>query len=146
MSTARGCCISARIGPGRELKKALEAHWSGQSPEKELLDEARGLRKRAWKLQASLGIALPPSNDFSLYDQVLDTVALVGAVPERYRWSGDAVDLDTYFAMARGAQTDEPEQRHRQVREPHEREIDCQRANGARGVGGRREARRERRA
>ena len=36
------------------------------------------------------GIDLIPSNDFSLYDQVLDTIALVGAVPERYgHWGGD---------------------------------------------------------
>src|SRR6476660_6830933 len=51
------------------------------------------------------GIDLIPSNDFSYYDQVLDTIALVGAVPERYGWSGDQGDLDTYFAMARGRQT-----------------------------------------
>ena len=53
------------------------------------------------------GIDLIPSNDFSYYDQVLDTIALVGAVPDRYGWSGGQVDLDTYFAMARGRQTDE---------------------------------------
>ena len=52
------------------------------------------------------GIDLIPSNDFSLYDQVLDAVALVGAVPERYGHSGGDVDLDTYFAMARGRQAD----------------------------------------
>ena len=52
------------------------------------------------------GIDLIPSNDFSLYDQVLDTIALVGAVPERYGWDGGQVDLDTYFAMARGRQSD----------------------------------------
>ncbi len=53
------------------------------------------------------GIDLIPSNDFSYYDQVLDTIALVGAVPERYEWEGGQVDLDTYFAMARGRQTDD---------------------------------------
>ena len=53
------------------------------------------------------GIDLIPSNDFSYYDQVLDAIALVGAVPERYGWSGGQVDLDTYFAMARGRQTDD---------------------------------------
>ena len=53
------------------------------------------------------GIDLIPSNDFSYYDQVLDTIALVGAVPERYAWGGGQVDLDTYFAMARGRQTDD---------------------------------------
>jgi 5-methyltetrahydropteroyltriglutamate--homocysteine methyltransferase len=36
---------------------------------------------------------------------VLDTIALVGAVPERYEWDGSSdVELDTYFAMARGRQ------------------------------------------
>ena len=37
---------------------------------------------------------------------MLDTAAMVGAVPERYRWQGGSVDLATYFAMARGAQSD----------------------------------------
>ncbi len=40
-----------------------------------------------------------PSNTFSLYDHVLDTTVMVGAVPERF--SGAA---DPYFAMARGAE------------------------------------------
>ncbi len=29
---------------------------------------------------------------------------MVGAVPDRYGWAGGRVDLDTYFAMARGIQ------------------------------------------
>ena len=52
------------------------------------------------------GIDLIPSNDFSYYDQMLDTIALVGAVPERYGTAGGEVDLDTYFAMARGRQAE----------------------------------------
>lgn len=47
-----------------------------------------------------------PSNDFSLYDHVLDTAAMVGAVPARYGWTGGEVPLDIYFAMARGTQGD----------------------------------------
>ena len=42
-----------------------------------------------------------PVNDFSFYDQVLDAIALTGAVPPRYGWGGGTVDLDTDFA-ARG--------------------------------------------
>ena len=45
-----------------------------------------------------------PSNDFSFYDQVLDTSVMVGAIPDIYGWTGDPVPLATYFAMARGAQ------------------------------------------
>src|SRR5262249_55578475 len=50
----------------------------------------------------SLGIDLIPSNDFSLYDHVLDTCAFVGAVPQRFHWHGGKVSLGIYFAMARG--------------------------------------------
>jgi 5-methyltetrahydropteroyltriglutamate--homocysteine methyltransferase len=96
-----------RIGAKRELKQATEGYWSGQRSQEELLETARSLRASNWKLQRDAGIDLVPSNDFSFYDQVLDTIALVGAVPERYSWDGSAdVDLDTYFAMARGRQTD----------------------------------------
>jgi 5-methyltetrahydropteroyltriglutamate--homocysteine methyltransferase len=94
-----------RIGARRELKLATEAFWSQERSVDELLGSARDLRAGNWKLQRDAGIDLIPSNDFSLYDQMLDTIALVGAVPERYDWAGGSqVDLDTYFAMARGRQ------------------------------------------
>ncbi|HEX4573852.1 MAG TPA: 5-methyltetrahydropteroyltriglutamate--homocysteine S-methyltransferase, partial [Gemmatimonadales bacterium] len=69
-----------------------------------LLQTGADLRARHWRIQQAAGIELLPSNDFSYYDRVLDTCALVGAVPERYGWAGGPVDLDTYFAMARGVQ------------------------------------------
>jgi 5-methyltetrahydropteroyltriglutamate--homocysteine methyltransferase len=91
-----------RIGARRELKQATEAYWRGERSREELLATAAELRRRHWLLQRDAGIDLIPSNDFSLYDHVLDACALVGAVPERYRWAGEQVDLETYFAMARG--------------------------------------------
>ena len=93
-----------RIGVQRELKKALEGYWKGEVTEHALKDVAKELRKTHWTLQHRAGIKHVPSNDFSFYDQVLDTIALVGAVPERYGFKGDKVDLATYFAMARGVQ------------------------------------------
>jgi len=93
-----------RIGRDRELKRACETFWKGALPEEQLHATAAALRRAHWQAQRAAGIALIPVNDFSLYDHVLDAVALVGAVPERYRWDGQAVGLDTYFAMARGAQ------------------------------------------
>lgn len=93
-----------RIGKRRELKHALEQFWSGKLSAAALLEQAALLRKEHWLLQQRLGLQHIPSNDFSLYDQVLDTIALVGAVPERYHWDGERVDLRTYFAMARGVQ------------------------------------------
>lgn len=93
-----------RIGPRRELKTALESHWAGRTDQVALLATAAELRNRAWAHQRDLGADIVPSNDFSLYDHVLDTTAMVGAVPPIYGWSGGDVGLDTYFAMARGAQ------------------------------------------
>jgi 5-methyltetrahydropteroyltriglutamate--homocysteine methyltransferase len=93
-----------RIGPRRELKTALESHWAGKTDAAALLATAAELRAQAWKRQRALGADIVPSNDFSLYDHVLDTTAMVGAVPAIYGSSADQVSLKTYFAMARGAQ------------------------------------------
>jgi 5-methyltetrahydropteroyltriglutamate--homocysteine methyltransferase len=92
-----------RIGRHRELKFALEAYWSGKADRTSLLDVAKSLRAENWRLQQEKGIDVIPSNDFSFYDHVLDTAVMVGAVPAVYGWTGGPVDLDTYFAMARGS-------------------------------------------
>ncbi|HEY7037077.1 MAG TPA: 5-methyltetrahydropteroyltriglutamate--homocysteine S-methyltransferase [Thermomicrobiales bacterium] len=91
-----------RIGANRELKWALEGYWAGKRTAADLDQTAREVRRANWQTQVAAGLDLVPVNDFSLYDHVLDTAALAGAVPYRYGWSGDAVDLDTLFAMARG--------------------------------------------
>src|ERR1700735_4288762 len=93
-----------RIGSHRELKTALESFWSGASNAEALLKTAASLRARHWVLQQKAGIDHIPSNDFSLYDQMLDTIAMVGAVPERFAHQDGAVPLEPYFAMARGRQ------------------------------------------
>jgi 5-methyltetrahydropteroyltriglutamate--homocysteine methyltransferase len=95
-----------RIGPNRELKFATEGYWRGDVSVDELQATAKRIRRDNWRFMQGAGVDLIPSNDFSLYDHVLDTIALVGAVPERYQHSGGPVDNDTYFAMARGRQKD----------------------------------------
>ncbi len=92
-----------RMGQQRELKFALERFWSGEMDETTLLEAARELRARHWKLQTDAGISLPPSNDFSLYDHVLDMAVTVGAIPSRFNSVEGPVSLATYFAMVRGA-------------------------------------------
>ena len=91
-----------RIGLKRELKFALESYWAGKTDQAALLQAAKDLRAANWKRQADCGVDIMPSNDFSLYDQVLDISFMVGAIPAIY---GDKANLDTYFAMARGSQT-----------------------------------------
>ena len=93
-----------RIGPRRELKFALEKFWAGTISQDELEEAAQGLRTATWARQKALGVDWLPSNDFSLYDHVLDTSVMLGAIPARYDLaSGQPAGLETYFAMARGA-------------------------------------------
>jgi 5-methyltetrahydropteroyltriglutamate--homocysteine methyltransferase len=85
-----------RIGPDRELKRALEAYWNGRIDRDELDQVGADLRARTWQRLAALDLdALPAA--FSEYDQVLDAAVMLDAVPERYRAAADP-----YFAMARG--------------------------------------------
>ncbi|RQV97135.1 5-methyltetrahydropteroyltriglutamate--homocysteine S-methyltransferase [bacterium] len=94
-----------RIGPKRELKKAVESYWAGRINREELMNTAAEIRQGNWKLQQESGLDYVPCGDFSYYDHMLDTIAMAGAVPERYGWTGGEVDLETYFAMARGIQS-----------------------------------------
>lgn len=96
-----------RIGPKRELKVALENFWKSDISEADLQTVAKDLRRKNWQTQKENGVDFISSNDFSFYDQVLDTICLVGAIPKRYKWDGKEVSLKTYFAMARGSQTSE---------------------------------------
>jgi len=91
-----------RIGAQRELKKALEAYWRGELDLGALEAAGRELRRRHWNEQREAGLDLVPVGDFSFYDHVLDTTAMLGAVPPRFGWQGEAVDVDTVFRMARG--------------------------------------------
>lgn len=93
-----------RIGFHRELKKGLEKYWSAEISEQELLEITLSIRLKNWQLQNDLGIEVLPSNDFSLYDHMLDTICMVGAIPPRYYPISDDFNLSVYFAMARGEQ------------------------------------------
>jgi 5-methyltetrahydropteroyltriglutamate--homocysteine methyltransferase len=93
-----------RIGLKRELKKSLESYWKGEITQDDLKKTGKELRLRHWQLQKDAGISFVPTNDFSFYDHILDASCLFGCVPERYNWNGGEIDLDLYFAMARGSQ------------------------------------------
>lgn len=98
-----------RIGQNRELKKAIEGYWAGKITYDQLKRISTALKRENWLLQEDSGIDLIPSNDFSLYDQVLDTAFAVNAIPPRYAnlpRNNDQLKTDLYFAMARGYQHD----------------------------------------
>jgi len=92
-----------RIGKNRELKFASEKYFKGELSANELEKTAAELRAYGWKKQAEAGITFIPSNDFSFYDNMLDTAFLLGAVPARYKTLGLS-QLETYFAAAHGYQ------------------------------------------
>ncbi|MDN5750221.1 MAG: 5-methyltetrahydropteroyltriglutamate--homocysteine S-methyltransferase, partial [Pseudonocardia sp.] len=95
-----------RIGPDRELKKAVEGYWAGTVDQVALREVAAGLRRDTWTGLRDAGLDGVPGNTFSLYDHVLDAARTVGAVPARFAGLGrdgqELDDLDSLFAMARG--------------------------------------------
>ena len=88
-----------RIGEKRELKKVLEKYWAEQSDFGDVEYVATQLKKRHWNYQKEAKIEFISSNDFSYYDNMLDTSVLLGAIPKRFE---NLKDEELYFAMARG--------------------------------------------
>lgn len=94
-----------RIGALRELKFASEKYFKKEITAVELLQTGETLRKIHWNTQKNAGIDYISCNDFSYYDMMLDTAMLFGIIPKRYK-ELKLSELDTYFAMARGYQSD----------------------------------------
>ncbi|CAM4317495.1 methionine synthase (B12-independent) [Pedobacter westerhofensis] len=99
-----------RIGSQRQLKKASEQYWAGKIDLRELNKVAQAIKEQNWNTQLDAGTDLIPCNDFSFYDQVLDTSFLLGNIPHRYSAVLSEIksnqEIDLYFAMARGYQKD----------------------------------------
>ena len=93
-----------RIGPNRELKWILESYWSKKINQETLFKEISNIKKNNWIKQKNAGLNIIPSNDFSLYDHVLDLCLTTNAIPERFKKLKKNNPLDLYFAMARGFQ------------------------------------------
>lgn len=92
-----------RIGAKRELKFATEAYFRGDVSLEELTKVVHEQREVQWKVQQAAGADFISSNDYSLYDSVLDTAFTLNAIPKRYQDLGLG-EVDTYFAAARGYQ------------------------------------------
>ena len=91
-----------RIGEQRELKRVLESFWAKNCSFKDVQKVASELKKRHWNYQKDAGIDFISSNDFSLYDNMLDTAFMLGAIPKRFR---ELKGEELYFAMARGTKS-----------------------------------------
>ena len=91
---------SPRIGPNRELKRAVEKYWSDRIGRAELDAVAATLRGDTLRQLADAGLDSIPVNTFSYYDHMLDQSVLLGTLPPRVAPVAD--ELDRYFAAARG--------------------------------------------
>lgn len=92
-----------RIGPRRELKRALERYWHEGGSQAELIATGTHIQQQTWVELQALGITQIPGKTFSYYDHILDDALLFGAVPHRFRpLESELSPLDFYFAMARG--------------------------------------------
>jgi len=89
-----------RIGPTRELKRAIEGYWAARLDRSKLEAVGAELRSNTRAALAAGGLDSIPVNTFSYYDQMLDTAVMLGALPPRVGSIED--DLDRYFAAARG--------------------------------------------
>ena len=99
-----------RIGPRRELKRAVESFWAGRTDAGTLLTSARDLRRRTRNRLADLGLRTDDASipsDFTFYDQVWSVAAQLGAIPERFAHlrsddGAGALDIAGHFTVARG--------------------------------------------
>ncbi len=97
-----------RIGPDRELKKALETYWRDHSTGRALASTATRLVNDYTDQLVDAGLDSAPFQGHSFYDAVLDTSALLGALPERVTNIDDHENdglppfIDRLFAAARG--------------------------------------------
>lgn len=86
-----------RLGIHRQYKTLLERFWDGSLSEESFREAIAELKRE--RLQEYQGINVIPSNELSLYDPMLDTAVMLGALPSRFHpYAG----LSTYFALARG--------------------------------------------
>ncbi|NPA51892.1 MAG: 5-methyltetrahydropteroyltriglutamate--homocysteine S-methyltransferase [Aquificae bacterium] len=89
-----------KIGQHRELKKAVESYWNGEITQEEMIKKTEELNLQRLKKLKEANLDYIPSNDFSLYDFILDISTMFDVVPDRFRKIEDPIDR--YFAMARG--------------------------------------------
>ncbi|KAI8357884.1 5-methyltetrahydropteroyltriglutamate-homocysteine S-methyltransferase [Choanephora cucurbitarum] len=90
------------VGAKRELKKSVEAYWSGKISGDELKTAYQKIQEANWKVQKEQGIEHIPSGEYTLYDRVLDTAHQFSVIPKRYQHIKDP--LQQFFAMGRGLQ------------------------------------------
>lgn len=89
-----------RIGPRRELKRALESYWAGKLDKAQFEAATNAVRADGWRAQSEAGLDFIPVGDFALYDHVLDVSMMIGNIPDRFNTTDSYIDK--LFLMGRG--------------------------------------------
>jgi 5-methyltetrahydropteroyltriglutamate--homocysteine methyltransferase len=90
-----------RIGPERELKRALERAWSGRIDSSEFVARVEDLRRQ--HVDEQRGLIGSAVDDFVLYDQVLETAMMLGLVPRELAEALERAPFDILTVLARGS-------------------------------------------
>eukprot|EP00967_Tisochrysis_lutea_P048741 scaffold59611_cov20-Tisochrysis_lutea.AAC.1 len=122
-----GCLSDVQTPP--PLTTSVHRYWKKQASQEELLSVANEVQAQAWRDQQAAGVNLIAC-DGTLYDQMLDTIFMLGIIPKRFQNLGvfraalsnsrpshhqcitpdswnplqGKSGLDLYFSMARGAE------------------------------------------
>jgi 5-methyltetrahydropteroyltriglutamate--homocysteine methyltransferase len=97
-----------RLGAQRELKFALEAFWCGESDAHALQSVARAIRMENWQRQHAAGLDFITVGDFALFDHVLETLALLNALPKRFTTGMQSDRLVHSFVYVHGTEEQYP--------------------------------------
>ena len=89
-----------RIGPHRELKRALERAWSGRLQGAEFDEQVTAMRDA--HLDVQRGLVGSAVDDFFLYDEVLETAMMLGLVPDELASAHRDDPFGLLTALARG--------------------------------------------
>lgn len=103
----QSACIGfCRSSNNQKLSETVNDFISGKITEHELKVYCKNVRLENLKTQKDIGIDIIPSNDFAMYDHMLDATCLVGNIQRRYYWEGGKIPLEIYFSLANGIQKD----------------------------------------
>ena len=103
----KSSCIGfCRSSNNKQLSETIENYLSGKINEFELKDFCKKTRLENIKTQKEHNVDIITSNDFAMYDHMLDATCLVGNIQKRYYWEGGKIPLDIYFSLTKGVQRD----------------------------------------
>lgn len=101
----KSACIGfCRSSDNEKFGILVENYLNGKLDEQTFAEECTKIKINNWKTQKQQGVDIIPSNDFTIYDNMLDATCLFGNIPRKYYWEGGKVPLDIYLSLARGKQ------------------------------------------